>query len=128
MLDGPFKEIHAVRFRFIERFLILPTIVGDSVDSSPRRPPRRSRRQSFDPDMALELLRIGNRPERAQIVHVSEDALNPMAILNDEIFWRITIGLLLVLMVCCYVGWRSAVGRPLNRFQLGLLKFIRSPR
>jgi len=53
--------------------------------------------------MALELLSIGNSRERAQIVH-----------LNDEIFWRITIGLLLVLMVCCYVGWRSAVGRPMK--------------
>ena len=34
MFDCALKEIQAIRFCFIERFLILPTIVGDSVDGS----------------------------------------------------------------------------------------------
>jgi len=49
-------------------------------------------------------------------------------ILSDTAFWNIAIGLWLVLFLLCYVGWKSATGRPLSRFQRALLKMIRNPR
>jgi len=46
-------------------------------------------------------------------------------VLSDKVFWELTIGLVVALSLVCYLGWKSATGRPLTRFQRALLDSIR---